>query len=269
MVFKGFRKLAKCLRLKLSGVVGILATGIALVHEYIIKRVLLNRILSQSTYTVWLCRPIDVCAWHAVCVGYAVSIASSSALATKTTWLLGKREDGSMDPFRYYLGYSYQLGIQTKLYLERTYGDEPPFDEIIPTLFLGAWPADESLLPATRQDQKIVVVDVTCELPCRVGGDIDGYHLVPVWDSHAASPDQIQRAVTWAMPYARDPAYLVYIHCAHGHGRSGTVMGAMLIAMGEVDSVDEAIACMKQKRPLVRLNTRQRDALVAWSKSYS
>lgn len=252
----------------MSGVVGTLTTGIALLHTYFLKRVLLNRMVSQSQWTIWICRPIDVCVWHAVCVGYAVSLASSSALATRTTWLLGKQKDGRMDPLRYYLGYSYQIGIQTKLYLERTHGNERPYDEIIPSLVLGAWPAHEHLLPSTQRGQKIAVVDVTCELPCRVRHVIDAYHLVPVWDSHAASPDQIQRAVTWALPYARDPEYVVYIHCAHGHGRSGTVMGAMLLAMGEVDSVDEAIACMKQKRPLVRLNTRQRDALVAWKKSH-
>lgn len=259
--------MAKCLRLKLSGVVGILATGIALIHRYFVKSILLNRIVAQSRWTSWLCTPIDLCAWHAVCVGYTVSLASSSGLARKTTWLLGKKEDGRMDPLRYYLGWSYQLGIQTKLYVERTYGDEPSYDEIIPTVFLGAWPANENLLPHQARNKKIAVVDVTCELPCNVRPVIDAYHLVPVWDTHAADVDQIQRAVAWALPYVHDDDYILYVHCAHGHGRSATVLGAILIAMGKVETVDEAIACMKSSRPLVRLNTRQRDALLSWNKS--
>lgn len=266
---------AKALKLKLSGVVAIVATGIALVHHYGIKECIIRRMVSQHAWTKWVWGPVDLCVWHAVCVGYAVALASSSKLAGKTTWLLGKRESGRMDPVRYCLGASYQLGIQTKLYLERTYGDEPVYNEIIPTVYLGGWPSGVESLPAIlRSDsrrrtratsrKKIAVIDVTCELPCKIRHVIDAYHLVPVWDSHAPQVDQITRAVEWAIPYAQDDEYILYIHCAHGHGRSATVLGAILIAMGVAQDVDGALECMKKHRPLVRLNSRQRDALVAW-----
>lgn len=273
MLFRGIRWLMKSLRLKLSGVVGIVATGFAVLHHYVVTKLVLNGILSQHSMTAWLCRPIYLLGWHAVGVGYAVSLASSSMLACQTTWLLGKQQDGSIDPVRYCIGYPYQVGIQTKLFLERSHGDEPVYDEIIPRVFLGGWPAHPALLPVDTSPskagmgRKIAVVDVTCELPCRVRDDIDAYHLVPVWDSHAPSVDQIQRAIEWTLPYLDDDTYIVYVHCAHGHGRSATIVGAILIATGVVDTVDQAIKCMTKQRPLVRLNSRQRDALLMWTQT--
>lgn len=56
----------------------------------------------------------------------------------------------------------------------------------------------------------------------------------------------------------------VLVHCAHGHGRSATVLAAILIADGRAAGVAEAEALMQAQRPRVRLNRRQRAALLAW-----
>ena len=54
------------------------------------------------------------------------------------------------------------------------------------------------------------------------------------------------------------------IHCAHGHGRSATLLAAILIADGSAQSIDAAEKVMKASRPRVRLNRRQKGALKQW-----
>lgn len=82
-------------------------------------------------------------------------------------------------------------------------------------------------------------------------------------DTHAPDAPAIQRAVEWAreeLSAGRD----VYVHCAHGHGRSATVLAAVLINEGKAADADEAVALMRRARPKVRLNKKQARALAAW-----
>lgn len=74
---------------------------------------------------------------------------------------------------------------------------------------------------------------------------------------------QIQAAVMWGKRRLEE-GMMLFVHCAHGHGRSATVLGAVLIALGEAGTVDEAVKLMQKSRPRVRLNNRQRAALSAW-----
>lgn len=60
----------------------------------------------------------------------------------------------------------------------------------------------------------------------------------------------------------------VYIHCAHGHGRSATLMAAAFLAQGLARDAAEAVALMRSERPLVRLNRRQLAALHWWHTVY-
>jgi len=76
-------------------------------------------------------------------------------------------------------------------------------------------------------------------------------------------PEQIDQGVAWALEQERS-GRSVLIHCAHGHGRSATVLCAILIAKGEVNSIAGAEMMLKKERPRVRLNHRQRAMLTAW-----
>jgi len=49
----------------------------------------------------------------------------------------------------------------------------------------------------------------------------------------------------------------VYIHCAQGHGRTGTLAAAVLLAKGHCDSVDAAIARLRAARPRLALSKAQ------------
>ena len=99
-------------------------------------------------------------------------------------------------------------------------------------------------------------VVITSSMAC----DFLLYYMMPY-----AGPDvkQIQVAVVWARQQL-EKGLTLFVHCAHGHGRSATVLGAVLIALGEVETVGEAVKMMQRSRPRVRLNNRQRASLNAW-----
>ena len=50
----------------------------------------------------------------------------------------------------------------------------------------------------------------------------------------------------------------VLIHCAQGHGRTGLVTAAVLIAFGGIQTAGDAIAMIQAVRPGVELNKAQR-----------
>lgn len=70
------------------------------------------------------------------------------------------------------------------------------------------------------------MLDVTCELPLQLAPP--AYLNLAVWDTHAPTPAQIDQGVQWAMQQ-RAAGRPILVHCAHGHGRSATVLGAILI----------------------------------------
>jgi protein-tyrosine phosphatase len=53
----------------------------------------------------------------------------------------------------------------------------------------------------------------------------------------------------------------VYIHCAMGHGRSGSIVIAHLVRTNHCETLDDAIEHVKTQRPGVDLHDRQKEAL--------
>jgi protein-tyrosine phosphatase len=53
----------------------------------------------------------------------------------------------------------------------------------------------------------------------------------------------------------------VYVHCALGHNRTGTVVLAYLLAAGKVSDVREGLTYMRTLRPGVSLQRPQRRVL--------
>jgi protein-tyrosine phosphatase len=104
------------------------------------------------------------------------------------------------------------------------------------------------------------VVDVTCELPKQHSSR---YLCLPTWDTQGPTPELIEQGVRWSLKENED-GQPIYIHCAHGHGRSATVMCAAFIASGKANDIDGALAIMRKARPRVRLNKKQRAVVQAW-----
>ncbi|KAG7669411.1 putative Uncharacterized protein YnbD [Nannochloris sp. 'desiccata'] len=201
--------------------------------------------------------PASLILWHIAGTGIVISIAASSKFARHSTWLLGKRKDGTINPVSKMLLWPYHAGLRAKLAIQRHVSSEPAWDQITPTYFIGAWPSEQALVPAAHP----AVLDVTCELPLQVRPP--AYKMIPVWDTHSPLPDQIDDAVVWAQEQERQGRQIL-IHCAHGHGRSATVLCAILVANGQAQSIAEAEATLKKERPRVRLNVRQRAAVTEW-----
>eukprot|EP00775_Hariotina_reticulata_P005305 gene5305-5540_t len=153
-----------------------------------------------------------------------------------TTWLLNKRLDGSIGWLSIVAFWPYHLALRGKLYIQRRKSLEPLYNKVTSNLYIGGWPEQDSWLPQGAPS----VVDVT-----------------------SPSPVQIQQGVEWVQRELAD-GRSVYVHCAHGHGRSATVLAAVLIATGQAATAEQAVALMRAARPRVRLNGPQAAALRAW-----
>lgn len=73
----------------------------------------------------------------------------------------------------------------------------------------------------------------------------------------------IEEGVRWALQQ-RKRGQSIYVHCAHGHGRSATVLCACLIEEGKAGLLEDGIELMKSKRPKVKMNARQKRCLRQW-----
>lgn len=91
------------------------------------------------------------------------------------------------------------------------------------------------------------------------------YRSLPLLDGSAPSLKALGDEVGWLREQLK--AGPVYVHCAAGHGRAALLGGAYLLATGEANSADEAIARLRQVRPLVRLNGVQRRRLAEYAAS--
>jgi len=107
------------------------------------------------------------------------------------------------------------------------------------------------------------IVDLTCEFPESCAGSQPGsYLLIRCWDGVPPTADQLEQAATFA---ARQSSHGdVIVHCAHGRGRSTTVLCACLVKAGLFRTWEEAFAAIKAKRRVVKLNARMRAALASW-----
>jgi protein-tyrosine phosphatase len=165
--------------------------------------------------------------------------------------LFGKRLDGSTALWALLLWLPYFLLTWGIWYLARLVKRKPHAHEIVPDLWLGAWPNTAKRLPPNTA----LIVDLTAEFPRKA--KVGEYLCLPTLDADAPTPEALQTAVA-AIQASSGP---VYVHCAAGHGRSATVVAAVLITRGLVRDVDDAEAQMQKIRPGVRLTPPQRRLL--------
>lgn len=80
-------------------------------------------------------------------------------------------------------------------------------------------------------------------------------------------PDHIERGVRWGVKQRRSGRH-VLVHCAHGHGRSASVLCAALVREGAAPSWQAAERLLQRHRPRVHLNAWQRSCLAEWEARY-
>jgi len=113
------------------------------------------------------------------------------------------------------------------------------------------------------------VIDLTTEFPESTIDRTRAYFSIPTWDGVPASPDQIEEAANFAVAVKQGGGGDVLVHCAHGRGRSTTVMCACLVKAGLFPTWEEAMdRGVKPRRPCCKLNGRMRENLTAWQTKY-
>jgi hypothetical protein len=174
--------------------------------------------------------------------------------------LLLKRPNGTFPMVAWLLYWPYLALNFSVLWIVAHFSREHPADEIAPGLMLGRYRFPGEAAPSDLGAG--AVLDMTCEFP-RIPdhGLEEAYHLIPLLDSTAPTPGQLQAAVDWIQTHRESG---VLVHCAAGHGRSATVVAACLLAEGTATSVDDAVGMVRAKRPGAQPNRGQREALEAF-----
>ena len=111
-----------------------------------------------------------------------------------------------------------------------------------------------------------VVVDLTaefCEPKCVRSGR--RYIGLPTLD--ASCPDNDDAVFTALESIVHHPGG-TYIHCAEGHGRAAMLTAIVLIAKGEAENTDDAIAMIKAIRPGIKPRPWQRARVKHWEKRW-
>ena len=111
------------------------------------------------------------------------------------------------------------------------------------------------------------VIDLTVEFPEKCIDSTDEYLLIPSWDGVPSTPAELERAALFAVQARKKGDIL--IHCAHGRGRSTTVMCAALVKAGFFKTWEEAFEKgIKPKRSVCKLNSSMKRALTIWQNNY-
>lgn len=96
-------------------------------------------------------------------------------------------------------------------------------------------------------------VDLTAEFdePRRLR-ERQGYLALPVLDGGIPSPDALQETL------GRMKDGPTYVHCAQGHGRAALFAVILLLAQDAVSDLESGLELLKQARPGIHLNRRQK-----------
>jgi len=122
------------------------------------------------------------------------------------------------------------------------------WDEVIPRVLMGRVPSDSEARLAVEQGVT-AVLDLTAEFSEPAAFRTLRYRNMPMLDLTAPTPIQIREAVDFITCEAHSGT--VYVHCKIGYSRSAAIVGAYLMASGEVTSADEAVGKLRKVRPTI------------------
>jgi protein-tyrosine phosphatase len=180
--------------------------------------------------------------------------------------LLGKDPStGKLPRWSYIIFFPFHLPNQLYTFLHTKFGSRndavPVASEVLPGWWIGGCYSNE------LGKKWGGVVDLTVEFPEKCIESTAEYLLVPSWDGVPATPAELEKAAIFAVQARKNGDVL--IHCAHGRGRSTTVMCAALVKAGLFSTWQEAFEIgIKPKRTVCKLNSSMKQALTTWQREF-
>ncbi len=164
----------------------------------------------------------------------------------------GKRKSGILHPVSVIVLLPYLLLTWVVWHGSRLFRRIAPYNTLREDIIIG-----RRLLPDEVPDGVDTILDLTCEFS-EPAGVRSGrtYFALPVLDKGVPTSDALFEVLSEIRSSRQ--GYL-YIHCAEGHGRTGTVAAVLLLSDGVATSPNNALGLIQQVRPTVRLSAKQRD----------
>lgn len=215
----------------------------------------------------------------AAILGYSAALNGLIAILFKLEWgmgMIGKnRKTGQIPIWSYFLFFPFHLPTILYTYVHTLQGNTkvktddgrtksvrvPVASEVQPGWWVGGCYAND-----LDRDWG-GIIDLTVEFPERCIDRSQLYLSCPTWDGVPATPAQLEECATFAVE-ARKKGDVI-VHCAHGRGRSTTVMCACLVKAGLYKTWQEAFEQgIKPKRSVCKLNGLMKRALLRWQAEY-
>lgn len=178
--------------------------------------------------------------------------------------LIGKnRKTGQIPLWSQILFFPFHLPTRLYTYIHlRSHPNVPVASEVQPGWWVGSCYGNE------LHKEWAGVIDLTVEFPETTINTTRAYLSIPTWDGVPATPEQLEEAANFGVA-AKNQGGDVLVHCAHGRGRSTTVMCACLVKAGLFKNWEEAFEHgIKPGRPVCKLNKRMRENLTEWQSVY-
>lgn len=177
------------------------------------------------------------------------------AYASGNAGFLGKSADGRRAVAAVLVTAPYTVVNAALWSLVVSLSHEAPLGQIVPNLYFGR------RLVARDRHRVIVpeftsVLDLTAEFtePTMLR-QVPNYCSLPLLDGAAPSQELLRNACNWI-----DAALIrgsIYVHCALGHGRTGTILIAWLVTRRFAPDAPSALHQLQQVRQRLRLNREQ------------
>lgn len=167
------------------------------------------------------------------------------AYASNSPRSLGKNEDGSRPVWMLaLLGPYFALARIALAWYALTHKKDPPIAEVEPGLWFGR--IHKLAAPSPNTPSWIGELDLAAEFE-RAVPSAQSYLSLATMDGIAPAESDVMAGLSWIRNQLQNGP--VFVHCALGHGRTGTAIVAWLIASGKFDSATEAIRYLRQLRP--------------------
>lgn len=221
-----------------------------------------TRQLAAPTLSIYRAVPV-------LLLGYSAILNGSIAILFKTEvgmGLIGKnRKTGQIPLWSKVLFFPFHVPtrLYTYFHMRSDRGKVPVASEVLPGWWVGGCYGDQ------LNKDWAGVIDLTVEFPESTFERTTSYLSIPTWDGIPASPAQLEEGANFALQAMKLGDGSILVHCAHGRGRSTTMMCACLVKAGLFKTWEEAFEQgIKPRRPVCKLNRRMKQNLTEWQALY-